>query len=111
MAILPISLPNFCEAFKMRSLLQPFMADAFEIAWNLMKQDFNDPRAADAMAMFQQVQAAKLARQQQMMNGGLNPMTGAAQPQQAMPAQQPAPQAMQQQLPKTCPTCSGRGSI
>lgn len=80
-----------------------------------MKQDFNDPRAADAMAMFQQVQAAKLARQQQMTNAGLNPMTGAAQPQQAMPAQQPAPQPapqpMQQQLPKTCPTCSGRGSI
>jgi hypothetical protein len=37
MAILPISLPNFCEAFKMRSLLQPFMAKAFDIAWNLLK--------------------------------------------------------------------------
>jgi len=37
MAILPISLPNFCEAFKMRSLLQPFMAKAFDIAWNLIK--------------------------------------------------------------------------
>lgn len=37
MAILPISLPNFCEAFKMRSLLQPFMAKAFDIAWSLLK--------------------------------------------------------------------------
>ena len=36
MAILPISLPNFYEAFKIRSLLQPFMAKAFDIAWDAL---------------------------------------------------------------------------
>ena len=86
---------------------------AFDAAWILLKQ-YDDPRAADAMAMFQQVQAAKLARQQQMMNAGLNPMTGAAQPQQSTPTQTVPPQNIPQGAPQfqnTCPTCGGTGIV
>ena len=94
--------------------------------------------SADAMAMFEQVQAAKRARQQQMIDAGLNPMTGMTQAQAPMgsgPTQGPlqgAPpmmprQAAQQQaginprMPQvppaqpvqrmTCPTCGGAGHI
>ncbi len=86
------------------------MADAFGNAWLLLKQGYEgyvrDPKTAAAMDIFQQVQAAKLARQQQRMNAGLNPMTGAAQPQQPVPSMVDLPPVSNQ---TPCPTCGGTG--
>ena len=81
-----------------------------EAAFTVLKQ-FTSPeeieRQRQAMEMFQQVQAAKLARQQQMIGAGLNPMTGAPQPVQTTPPQN-IPQG-QPQFQQTCPTCGGTG--
>jgi hypothetical protein len=84
----------------------------FIFAWDVLKQDYPEDPTANAINMFEQVQAAKLARQQQMMQGGLNPMTGAPQ-QQAQTsyppgAMQPPKQGAQ---PRVCPTCGGSGQI
>ena len=67
--------------------------------------------SADAMAMFEQVQAAKRARQQQMIDAGLNPMTGAPNAPPPNPRFGTAPAPVQPVQKMTCPTCGGAGHI
>ena len=82
---------------------------------------------ADVMAMFEQVQAAKRARQQQMIDAGLNPITGMVQgkaPNAPPPPQtQSTPAALPEGFrpwnssmpipppPQPCPTCGGAGHV
>ena len=63
------------------------------------------------MAMFEQVQAAKRARQQQMIDAGLNPMTGMIQAQATGGAPSTGALGAGNPPPQMCPTCSGAGHV
>ena len=80
------------------------MGGPFDTAWSLIKDD-------QTMAMFEQVQAAKRARQQQMIDAGLNPMTGTMQTQPMGGVPSTGALGAGNSPPQMCPTCGGAGQV